>query len=386
MSHPSASLAAASAIFSLALSGLALASAQGDSTPRSSATLAALSTSLDNPPNRFAYAPLAAELGKLIESAPALPGARILQVRTLIRAGDRSAARAELSALQPLAEDLPLIERQRVAIAAANLDGDPAREIELMQQLAKLQPGDRWIHYDIARAYGEIEDYPAVVRWVREALALAGPGDIWEGSWIHYLHSKALFRLGEFDAATTAAAAGRDEATTWRSTLYRMVLGQFGAGARAEAQTSLDEYLRYAREEGRTPEALIQFNIGVLFHELGDLATAERYLRAGLAMKPEDKYGTWALAYVLIDQPQGLAQGTQLLERALLAAPSDRNLLEARGWAAYRAGGYTDAQRWMQRARAAGGGWDQRLQDHATAVDAAASDASLPPAPRTPWL
>ena len=341
---------------------------------------------LENPPDRFEFARIARDVDALLAEQPDWPAARVLHLRALVRAGDRAAARLELQRITALRAALSAEEKLRVDIAAANLAGAPTREIEAMERLAQRRPVDRWLRYDIARAHGELEDYPAVVRSARRALEMSSPGANWEGSWIHYLHSKALFRAGDPRAAIAAAERGRPEKTTWRSTLYRMALGQFAAADVAGGQRSLDEYVRYAREEGRTTEALIQLNVGVFYHELGDLPAAEKYLRDGLALDPSSTYGLWALGYVLIEKPGALAEGTALIDRGLSASPADRNLLEAKGWALYRAGQPRDALAALGRARQAADGWDQRLENHLAEVTVALVDPRRPPAPRTPWL
>jgi tetratricopeptide (TPR) repeat protein len=343
---------------------------------------------LDNPPNRFEYARLATGLGAAADASRGAAAARLrlAQLQAQVRAGDRKAAAATLAVLAPLRNSGTRAQQLELQVAQANLDGDPRAEIEALEAIAKLRPQDRWVRYDIARAWGELEDFRRSVESARQALALGGPAANWEASWIHYLHSKSAFRGGDAREAIAAADAGRNERTTWRSTLYRRAIGEFAAGDEAAGKRSLEEYVRYAREEGRTSEAMLRFNLGVFWHELGRTDEAERELLAGRALEPDNGYGLWALGYVLIDRPGGVAEGLALIDRALAKRPDDRMLVAARGWALYRAGRLPEALAELEHAEKLGGGWDQRLTEQLGEVRAAIADPKRPPAPRTRWL
>ncbi|MGQ0836284.1 MAG: hypothetical protein ACT4O5_15470 [Gammaproteobacteria bacterium] len=340
-----------------------------------------------NPVNRFEYADIARQLEEVLRRAPDAQGARLLRIAALVKAGEKAAAGGEMKRVAAVRDKLDDVEQLRLRVLAANLAGKPQEEIRFLNALAERQPEDRWLRYELARAHSEVEQYAQAVEYVDQALALAGPEARWEGSWIHHLHSKALLRSGgDPREAIAAALAGRGEATTWRSTLYRLALAQYAAGDAVAGRNSLEEYVKQARQEGRISDAAVQVNIGLFFYELADYKQAEKHLRDGLALDPDNTYGLWALGFLLIEKPGGLEEGKSVIERGLAKAPNDANLLDARGWALYRANRAAEGYSWLRRAQLAGGDYNQRIVDHLAAVAAELKEPKRPPAPHTRWL
>jgi Tfp pilus assembly protein PilF len=188
-------------------------------------------------------------------------------------------------------------------------------------------------------------------------------------------------------AAVTAALAGRNEASTWQPTLYRLAVAQYAAGDAPGGRRSLDEYLESVRREGRLSEAEIQTNLGLFFYEVRDYRQAEKHLRDAVTRDPESAYSAWALGYVLIEKPGALAEGRTLVERGLQRAPNDARLLDAKGWALYRQDRAAEGYSWLRRAQLASGTtYDPRIVEHLDAVAAELKDPARPPAPRTRWL
>ena len=341
----------------------------------------------ENPANRFEYASIAQQLRDVLEVAPDAHDARLLRVAALIKAGDRRAAGEEMKRVVAARDKLDETQHLRLRVLAANLAGKPQEEIRFLTQLVDREPENRWLQYELARANADLEAYALVVQHIEQALALDNPGDRWEASWLHYLHSKALLRGGgDPRAAVAAALAGRGEATTWQPTLYRLALAQYASGDADGGGKSLDEYVESVRREGRMSEGAIQRNLGLFFYELRDYKQAEKHLRDGLELGPESTYTLRALGYLLIEKPGGLAEGKALIERGLEKAPNDADLLDARGWALYRENRAAEGYSWLRRAQLAGGGYSQRIADHLAAVAAELKDSRRPPAPHTRWL
>jgi predicted Zn-dependent protease len=341
-----------------------------------------------NPTNRFEYPVIARDLAQMLEAAPDAQEVRLLRIDALLKSGDRRTASEEMKRVAAARDSLSEAGKIELRILAAHLGGKPQEEIRFLTELLDLRPDDRWLHYELARAYSDLDRYGDAVRHIELAFLRTGPEASWEASWIHALHSKALLRSGaDPRAAVHAANAGRAETTSWPQTLYRLALAQYAAGDAIGGNRSLNEWVTWVREAGRVREADVQVSLGLFFYELKDYKQAEQHFRDSLAFDRESVRGMWALGYLLIEKPGGLAEGSSLIDRGLEKAPNDANLLDARGWALYRANRAAEGYSWLRRAQLAlHGAYSQRVADHLAAVAAELKDSGAPPAPHTPWL
>jgi hypothetical protein len=341
-----------------------------------------------NPTNRFEYAAIARDLGQLLETAPDAHDARLLRISALLKSGDRRVAADEMKRVAAVRDSLSEAGKVELRVLAAQLGGKPQEEIRFLTGLLDLRPDDRWVHYELARAYSDLDRYGDAVRHIELAFLRTGPDARWEASWIHALHSKALLRSGaDPRTAVDAASAGRAETTSWPQTLYRLALAQYAAGDAIAGSRSLNEWVTWVREAGRVAETDVQVSLGLFFYELKDYKEAEQHFRDSLAFARDNVRGIWALGYLLIEKPGGLAEGRSLIDRGLEKAPNDANLLDARGWALYRANRAAEGYSWLRRAQLAlGGAYSQRIADHLAAVAAELKDSGTPPAPHTRWL
>jgi tetratricopeptide (TPR) repeat protein len=371
----------------LLVSVAAAAQEREDATRAAHVTYLVARARFENPANRFEYAEIARQLELALASDPEAHHARLLRIAALIKADDRGAAGREMTRLAPARNQLDDLARIELRVLAAHLAGRPQEEIRFLTELLAHRPEDRWLRYELARAHADLEEYAGAVEYIREALALTDTEERWEGSWIHCLHSEAILRSGGNPRdAIAAALAGRGEATTWGPTLYRLALAQYAAGETEAGQKSLDEYIGWSREKGGMSDALVQIRLGEFFYELGDYKQAEKHLRDALALDPDNTYGLWALGYLLIEKPGGLEEGRKLIDRGLELAPEDPNLLDARGWALYRANRVAEGYSWIRRAQIADREYEQRIVNHLAAVAAELKEGRLPPAAHTRWL
>jgi tetratricopeptide (TPR) repeat protein len=70
----------------------------------------------------------------------------------------------------------------------------------------------------------------------------------------------------------------------------------------------------------------------------GDSATAERYLRRLIEVKPDYAHAYNALGYSLADRNERLDEAQQLIDKALQLAPDDPFILDSKGWVLFRRG------------------------------------------------
>lgn len=336
---------------------------------------------LFNADNRYAYPTAVEHLEKAVAERPEFAPAQLALAAAYLKVGKRDEALASLARSAEGSDQLTADEKLWLRRMRHNVAGDPAAEIEVLQEIVARDAGDRWAWYELARAQMELEAFDAAAEAADRAVALGGN---WEGSWLHYLHSKALYRGGRYQEAVAAAEAGRGQETTWRSTLFRQTLAQFKAGQVEQAEENLAEYIRWSHEEGRTPDAFIDLNVGLFYHELGDLDAALEYLRRGYEKAPDTTYSIWALGYVLADAHR-VDEAKALLEDGMEAHPGRRDLLDAYGWALYREGEFARALDYFERARQAASGHSQQVLNHIALAKRALETGEVEKGP-TPWL
>ena len=294
-------------------------------------------------------------------------------------------AREQIAQAERLASGLNDGEQLLLAAVSAQAAGEPAAEIAAWKTLLAHDPGDRWAWYNLAAAHMIVEDFQAAVAATDAALALVEDPARWEASWLYYVRSKALYRMGEFEQAIAAAEPARSTETTWRSTLYRQGIAQFGAGDSDAGNASINEYIDWSRQEGRISESYLDINVGLFYYEIGDFDQAERYARRGFESAGGSSYAYWALGYTLVEADK-LSEGMALLEQGLDQHPDNADLLEAYGWGLYRQGRAEAARDYLLKAKAAYGRYNHRLEEHLAAIMLAIANPDAPPAPVTPWL
>ena len=329
------------------------------------------------------------EAAKLLEQAvannPEFGPGRLSLAAAYSKLSKRAEARRELAALRPLTAQLDLSERLLMAALVAKLNGDPQGEIAAWRAVIDADPGDRWAAYELAAAHMTVDEYEPAVAATERALALTADNGLWEASWIHYLRAKALFRLGRYEEAIVAAERGRDNETTWRSTLYRLGLAQFAAGDADGGAATVERYMEWSRQEGRISESFLNINVALFFYEIADFEQAEQYARIGVEQAPDSTYAHWALGYVLLEKGH-IEKAMAVLRQGLELDGENADLIEAYGWGLYRQGDLTGALELINRAIARYPTYNRRALQHRAAVLAALANPEAPRAPPTPWL
>jgi len=216
----------------------------------------------------------------------------------------------------------------------ARLNDNYQQEIEAWNALLSITPHARWAWYEIASLHYRSEQYKQSAAAIEKALEIEPEENLWGASYIYYLHSKSLYRLGNYAAAITAAEPGIRNKDTQRATYYRKIIAQIAAGEINDPSEALATYRKMSEQDGKTDEAVLQTNIALLFLELGDYETSVK--RARIAYKiSQDSYQTWALAYALTEQGKP-GEGLELLTKAADIFPENASIRAGKAWAHYR--------------------------------------------------
>lgn len=89
---------------------------------------------------------------------------------------------------------------------------------------------------------------------------------------------------------------------------------------------------------------------GVAEERSGDGESAEKDLRAALAINPDQPHVLNYLGYSLVEQGRNLDEALDMIERAVAANPASGYIVDSLGWVLYRLGRYDEAVGQMERA------------------------------------
>jgi len=117
-------------------------------------------------------------------------------------------------------------------------------------------------------------------------------------------------------------------------------------------------------EEGRGKEAIalvdrallvlpddgLRLARGFLLERLDRVPEAVEQLRKVAERRPNDPMALNALGYTLVDRTKSVAEGTELIERAIAAKPDSYAIQDSMGWALVQSGRLDDGRNWLQKA------------------------------------
>lgn len=351
-------------------------------TPRSAEPSPALQAGRDllyGADNRFEYPRAIELLEQAVGEAPGHSAARLDLAYAYLKRGRYADAEAQLAAMPADGRGLSAQQQLWANALQLKVQDRGAQEADAWARITRAHPNERWAWYEQASALAALRQFEAASAAAAAAARAEPDPKRWEASWLYYLHSKALYRNGNYEQAARAAAQGKGNATTWRSTYFRQAIAEIKTGAIADPEVAVAEYLRISKAEGRNTYATTYANIALFFFELGDFDAAVRYARQAVT-EGDDAYPKWTLAFSLAEAGDAW-NGEQIASTALAKHPDNRYLLAARGWARYRAGKCSASVEDLQGATNAGPRRNHHLEALLGHAQRCSDDPGTPPAP-----
>jgi len=103
-------------------------------------------------------------------------------------------------------------------------------------------------------------------------------------------------------------------------------------------------------EHNDDPDLL--YDVAMIAEKLDKLDVAEERLKRLIELRPQNAQALNALGYTLVDRTPRVAEGLNLIEKALQLEPADPFILDSMGWALFRMGKIDDAVNYLRRAMA----------------------------------
>ncbi len=339
---------------------------------------------LYNAKTRYEYPEAIKLLEKAVEEDGTNAAARFSLIYAYSKTSNFDKAAEQLVSIQTVRGELPEKDGLWLKALEAKITDDRDREVAAWQEVVETFPKDRWAWYELSSSLMAGEQYEESAQAAEQALALEPDPSKWEASWIYYLHSKALYRNGQYERAIEAAKPGQENKTTWRSTFYRMALAEVASGRERNPGKSVNIYRQISADEGRNSESYTEANIALFYFELGDYENAVKHARMSFELSP-NAYPRWALGYSLIENGN-VAEALQIVEEGLESNSENTNLLAAKAWALYRLDRFEESRDTFLTAQSTSPRKQYWIERDLKIVERAIDDPDAEKAPPVPWL
>jgi len=130
---------------------------------------------------------------------------------------------------------------------------------------------------------------------------------------------------------------------------------ELALGDTVAANRYIEKWITVRKEEAWS-EARIESYLAYVYDMAGMPENTEACLRKALSLEPDNPARMSSLANFLIDRERDVAEGMELVDKALELKPDNYNFLHNKGWGLYKQGKYTEAVELLQKS------WDLRMQ------------------------
>jgi tetratricopeptide (TPR) repeat protein len=245
---------------------------------------------------------------------------------------------------------------------------DAAKAVEAFLEVVEQNPGSVQGRLSLARAYVAADDVTNAIA----TLEIIVDDEPRVASTLARYQEQAGLLAAAAESYTRALAVE----PTSRGLKFRRIAALFNsrdfvqaADLAAQAQAQHPGDLRFARlraravfENGDSARALnileptasayptdvaTQLALADLYNDAGRDDEAEQTLRRYLATTPADAQAMNHLGYLLADRGRALDEAIRLVERALAAEPGNPSYLDSLGWAHFRRGDFSEAERYL---------------------------------------
>lgn len=339
---------------------------------------------LYNAETRFEYPKAISIFENIISVEPEHAEAHFELIYAYLKQQRFDDARPILNALIPNRNKLTKKNNLWLEAFIHNINDNNEEEVLAWENVTEKYPEDRWGFYELSIAYSIFQNYEKAAAASEIALNLEPDSSKWSATWIYYLHSKSLYRSGQYEKAIQAANAGKENTTSWRSTFFRMKLAEIKNRSLTNVQSAIDEYIAISNTEGRNNLTYTHANIALFYFELGDYQNAEKYARMSYEAD-QSAYQTWTLGFSLVENGKHdeafnlLSEGTEIHSK-------DFMVQLGKGWALYRLNRFEEARTAILKAKEISPRKHHDVEKSLEIVNNAIANPEATKAPSIPWL
>ncbi|MFH0843196.1 MAG: hypothetical protein V1903_11315 [Bacteroidota bacterium] len=140
--------------------------------------------------------------------------------------------------------------------------------------------------------------------------------------------------------------------------LMRQAVLALTMGESNKAKRYIEKYVS-VRKDKNVSEADMASELAEMYSGAGISNKAEEYYRQAFLLDPENPVRMNNLAFFIIDKERNIAEGLELIEKALTLSPDNYLYLDTRGWGLYKQGKLMEALELLEKS------WElKHLYDH----------------------
>lgn len=333
---------------------------------------------------RAAYDEIISELQNDTPATDNYASRQLALIYVLTKQNKWPEAENAFKALKPNKHRLTETEHLWFEALSARISDDISSEIEHWKTITRTESKSRWAWYELATRHYRREQYMQAVQAIEKALAIEPSPEKWQASSIHYIHSKASFRLGQIENAVKVATPALAFPETRRAAYYRKAMAKIAlAPPDADPYKHLELYHEYSKRNGRVNEAFYNANLSLFFFELGQYDMAVHHAKESYALSQEP-YPSFVMGYSLTEKGE-IKEALSILETATTQHPENVNILGAQAWAFYRAGDSKAAYATLKKAQSLSPRKHSAIERDLKIVEASINDPSLEQVPPVRW-
>jgi tetratricopeptide (TPR) repeat protein len=233
----------------------------------------------------------------------------------------------------------------------------PIEEIKYLRQLQELDDLVPSYYYSSGYAYSQLFQFAKAIPEYEKSLDIYDKSGI-KPAWVfNYVQlGEAYNKTGQYKKEKKLYIKAEKNFPDNYVLNYQKGLLAIVEGDTINASKYLGKAERLAKENSWT-DANIASQIAFGLSDIGKKDKAEEYYRKALSLEPDESGRMNDLAYLLIDSERNIAEGIDLVDKALELKPDNYLFLHTKGWGLYKQGKYGEALDVLQKS------WDLRRQN-----------------------
>jgi tetratricopeptide (TPR) repeat protein len=254
-------------------------------------------------------------------------------------------------------DQLPLKEKININWTHAVYFETPNEQMIYLKQLLDLDNQNPNIYHGLGNSYFDLNQYDKAIPEYEKVLEIYkkwGLKPYWIFDYISL--GEAYRKTGQYKKAMKIYKLAEKDFIDDPSLTYNQALLYWEVGDTVTANRYIENGVSFLRSVSSS-EASISAILASAWAELGLVDKADKYYRKALSLEPQSTMNLNNLAYFLIDKDRNVNEGMELVDKALKLRPEYYVYLHTKGWGLYKQGKYQEALDLLQKS------WDLRMKN-----------------------
>jgi len=250
----------------------------------------------------------------------------------------------------------------------------PLEQIMYCRQILELDEMNSTYWLFLGYAQSKLEQYEEAIESFDKVIEIH---EKW-GAGIKYAHlyfwlADALHMAGYHKRENEILEMGLVALNNHEYIVSRQVACALSRGEKEKASEYIEQYKAIKEAQGWS-EARLLTRIGYMYENANLIEEAEKLMRKGFLLDPDNPQVLEGLAWILIEYDINLQEGMALMEKAMKLDPETWNIVDTWGWGLYKTGRYEEALEAFNIAWELRGVYSPLIQEHIQAAEKALAE------------